>query len=74
MRQSVDNLAISVNEEVAYYTQLNKKLLSIIDNTANHNSNLQLSISSVAIGSFLQHKERAGIERAVLSNVFGADE
>ncbi|PKG39559.1 methyl-accepting chemotaxis protein [Psychromonas sp. Urea-02u-13] len=73
MRNRVDNLAVSVAEEVAFYTQLNALLLSIIDNTANENQNVQLAISSVAIGSFLQHKERAGIERAVLSNVFEKD-
>ena len=70
MRQRVDNLSVSVQEEVAFYTQLNALLLSIIDNTANQNQNVSLAISATAVGSFLQHKERAGIERAVLSNVF----
>ena len=70
IRQQVDSLSISVNEEVAFYSQLNALLLSIIDNTANENKNSELAIEAVAIGSFLQHKERAGIERAVLSNVF----
>jgi len=70
IRQRVDQLTISVEEEVAFYSQLNGQLLSIIDNTANNSSVIQLSISANAIASFLQHKERAGIERAVLSNVF----
>ncbi|MDA7745796.1 nitrate- and nitrite sensing domain-containing protein [Psychromonas sp.] len=70
MRKQVDNLSVSISDEVAFYTQLNALLLSIIDNTANQNKNAELAISAVAIGSFLQHKERAGIERAVLSNVF----
>jgi methyl-accepting chemotaxis protein len=73
IRQQVDNLSISVNDEVAFYSHLNSLLLSIINNTANENENSKLAISSVAIGSFLQHKERAGIERAVLSNVFSQD-
>ena len=73
MRQRVDGLSVSISEEVAFYTRLNTLLLSIIDNTANHNANAQLAISAVAVGSFLQHKERAGIERAVLSNVFAKD-
>lgn len=73
MRQRVDSLSVSISEEVAFYTHLNSLLLSIIDNTANHNTNAQLAISAVAVGSFLQHKERAGIERAVLSNVFAKD-
>ncbi|WP_022940921.1 methyl-accepting chemotaxis protein [Psychromonas hadalis] len=73
MRNRVDNLSVSIKEEITFYTQLNALLLSIIDNSANQNQNVGLAISSVAIGSFLQHKERAGIERAVLSNVFTKD-
>jgi methyl-accepting chemotaxis protein len=73
IRQQVDNLSISVNDEVAFYSHLNSLLLSIINNTANENDNSSLAISAVAIGSFLQHKERTGIERAVLSNVFTQD-
>jgi methyl-accepting chemotaxis protein len=70
LRERIDNLAVSVKEEVDFYTQLNALLLSIIDNTANQNKNVELAISAVAVGSFLQHKERAGIERAVMSSVF----
>ena len=73
MRQRVDQLTVSVQEEVGFYTQLNGRLLSIIDHTANNSSVLQLSNSANAIGSFLQHKERAGIERAVMSNTFATD-
>lgn len=73
IRQRVDQLAVSVAEEVDFYSQLNGQLLSIIDNTANNSSIIELSISANAIASFLQHKERAGIERAVLSNVFAND-
>ena len=70
IRLSIDSFNISVKEEVAFYSNLNKNLLSIMDNTANKNKETKLALSAVAIGSFLQHKERAGIERAILSNVF----
>jgi len=73
MRNRVDNLSVSTQEEVAFYTRINALLLSIIDMTANDNQSVTLAISATAIGSFLQHKERAGIERAVLSNVFTKD-
>ncbi|MEJ6078523.1 methyl-accepting chemotaxis protein [Vibrio sp. 1-Bac 57] len=73
LRQQVDNLSISVSDEVAFYSNLNALLLSIINNTANENQSSKLAISAVTVGSFLQHKERAGIERAVLSNVFSID-
>jgi len=73
MRNRVDNLSVSTQEEVAFYTSLNTLLLSIIDMTANDNQSVTLAISATTIGSFLQYKERAGIERAVLSNVFAKD-
>ena len=59
LRNRVGKLTITVAEEVTFYTQLNSLLLSIIDNTANSNSDPQLALSAAAIGSFLQHKERA---------------
>ena len=74
IRNSVDSFSISVKDEVAFYTKVNEHLLSIIDNTANKNKDTKLAISAVAIGSFLQHKERAGIERAILSNVFSLNQ
>jgi len=73
VRQKVDNFSISTTDEVAFYTGLNAQLLSIIDITANDSTDPELSISAVTVGSFLQHKERAGIERAVMSNVFSID-
>lgn len=73
MRKSIDTLEVSLKVEVAFYTHLNKLLLSIIDNTANKNKDTKLAISATAIGSFLQYKERAGIERAILSSVFAND-
>ena len=73
IRQQVDNLSISTAEEVAFYSKLNALLLSIVDIAANDSSNPELTISAITISSFLQHKERAGIERAVLSNVFTKD-
>ncbi|TEW52237.1 methyl-accepting chemotaxis protein [Psychromonas algicola] len=73
VRQQIDNFSITAAEEVAFYTGLNAQLLSIIDITANDSTDPELSISAVTVGSFLQHKERAGIERAVMSNVFSID-
>lgn len=73
MRNRVSNLAVTVKEEVAFYSNLNALLLSIMDNTANQNQHAKLALSATTIGSFLQHKERTGIERAVMSNVFASD-
>ncbi|MCL1048252.1 methyl-accepting chemotaxis protein [Shewanella abyssi] len=71
IRRQVMAVTISVAEEVAFYTELNKELLSIVDLTARNGANQQIAIKAAAFAAFLQLKERAGIERAVLSSTFG---
>lgn len=71
IRSQVDSLSISVADEVAYYTELNKLLLTIVDETAKTGANQEIAIKATAFSAFLQLKERAGIERAVLSSTFG---
>ncbi|GIU06234.1 methyl-accepting chemotaxis protein [Shewanella sp. c952] len=73
VRRQVQALSISVADEVAFYTELNKELLSIVDLTAKQGANQQIAIKAAAFSAYLQMKERAGIERAVLSSTFGND-
>lgn len=73
IRQQVDNLSISVADEVAYYTLLNKKLLDIVSESADYANEQCIVKGLAAYSNFLKSKERAGIERAVLSNTFAAD-
>ncbi|GIU39015.1 methyl-accepting chemotaxis protein [Shewanella hafniensis] len=49
----------------------NKILLAIVDETAKTGANQEIAIKAAAFSAFLQLKERAGIERAVLSSTFG---
>ncbi|MCL6417277.1 methyl-accepting chemotaxis protein [Aestuariirhabdus sp. Z084] len=73
LRLKVTQLDISLAQAVAYYTDINHELLSVIDSIANNTSEAALARHAIAFSAFLQFKERAGIERAVLSNVFGQD-
>ena len=73
IRSKVDTMSISIKDEVAYYTQMNKKILNIIALTAKLADTQELVKSLDAYTNFLKSKERAGIERAVLSGTFGAD-
>ncbi|AZG73872.1 methyl-accepting chemotaxis protein [Shewanella livingstonensis] len=71
MRNNVSALNISVADQVSYYTHINTLLLSMVDSAASQSVDSQIGIKLKSFGAFLQLKERAGIERAVLSTTFG---
>jgi len=73
IRSQVDSLSISLKDEVAYYTAMNKKILHIVSLTAKLSNTPELIKALDAYTNFLKSKERAGIERAVLSATFAAD-
>ena len=73
IRSKIDALSISVKDEVSYYSTMNAKILKIVSLTAKLASTQELVKSLDAYTNFLKSKERAGIERAVLSAAFGAD-
>ncbi|SIQ00253.1 methyl-accepting chemotaxis protein [Marinobacterium stanieri] len=74
IRSQADDRTIALGKALGYYTQLNADLLSGAATIANISTDAQIARSSAAFYAFLQAKERAGIERAVLSNVFGSDQ
>jgi methyl-accepting chemotaxis protein len=73
MRSQIDALNISVKDEVSYYTSMNKKILNIVSLTAKLADTQELVKALDTYSNFLKSKERAGIERAVLSGTFAAD-
>ena len=73
VRSRIDSQSISVKDEVAYYTNMNAKILTIVSLTAKLATTQELVKSLDAYTNFLKSKERAGIERAVLSGTFAAD-
>lgn len=73
IRTRVSALDIPSSEAINYYTGLNAQLLSIGSITANLSQDVNLTRGALAYYNFLQAKERAGIERAVLSNSFAVD-
>lgn len=70
MRRSVDVLSISGADAVRFYTTVNAFMLNMSDNLARYSPSGDVSNTGAAFGTFIQSKERAGIERALLSNVF----
>lgn len=73
IRSQVDALSISVGDVVAYYTNMNKKILNIVSLTAKLANTQELVKALDSYSNFLKSKERAGIERAVLSGTFAAN-
>lgn len=73
IRSRVDNLSISLKDEVSYYSKMNEKILNIVSLTAKLADTQELVKALATYTNFLKSKERAGIERAVLSGTFAAD-
>ena len=73
IRNKVNAFKISLKEEVKWYTAMNTVILQMIGLTSRLAPNEKIAMDLAAYVSFLKAKERAGIERAVLSATFGAD-
>lgn len=72
IRSRVDTLSIGGAEAIDHYTQMNAQYLGVIVGISKTTvAELAPSVSGYA--NFLLGKERAGIERAVLSNTFAAN-
>lgn len=74
IRQRVSALNIKTGEAIGYYTKMNGKFLSSVITMVGESVTAEASELVVAYYSFLQSKERAGVERAVLAGVFARDQ
>ncbi|GAA3920680.1 methyl-accepting chemotaxis protein [Litoribacillus peritrichatus] len=70
LRSRVDGQSISVSEALGYYTEVNALMLDMIPFISELSPDSHLTQQLTAYYNFLQGKERAGIERAVLSSTF----
>ena len=73
IRASVTQSDIPLSEVLTYYTSTIAQLLVVPSMAAGYADNPQVVKKMLSYYAFLQGKERAGIERAVLSNVFARD-
>jgi methyl-accepting chemotaxis protein len=74
IRSRVDQQIISISKALSYYTELNKNLLSLSTIISEMSSDSTVSKEVFAYYNFMQGKERAGIERAVLSSTFSTNQ
>jgi methyl-accepting chemotaxis protein len=74
MRSSVDSQSVNTKSAVGYYTALNKSILDTITefSTLSKDHEIRNMLNSLVL--FISAKERAGIERAILSATFARDE
>ncbi|MDH5751164.1 MAG: methyl-accepting chemotaxis protein [Deltaproteobacteria bacterium] len=72
-RPQVDSLQIRAAEAIGRYTSTNGIMLDSIGKGILFSTNEMISNQMTAALAYMKGKERAGIERAVLSNVFAAD-
>ena len=73
IRSQVTALNISLKDQVSYYTKMNAKILNIVALTAKLADTPELVKALDTYTNFLKSKERAGIERAVLSATFAVN-
>jgi len=69
-RQAISSQQSTVKDAVTYYTASNTKLLDVIGYMTHLSNDSGLTSQISAYYNFLQSKERAGKERAVMSGVF----
>lgn len=74
IRQRVLGLSITAPELLEYYTTLNKQIIDAIAILSTQAISIDMRNDLNALAIFITAKERAGIERAVLSNTFAKNE
>lgn len=72
-RGSIDILNISPSDARDYYTNMHRKFINVIAYTAATSSDTKISAAIIVYKNLLLSKEYAGIECALLTNVFAQD-
>ena len=72
-RSAVSAMSIPAKKAIGYYTGMNGAFLGIIDRMTKLSDNGDVTRVIASYVNFLQGKERAGVERAVMSATFARD-
>ncbi|GMR19948.1 MAG: methyl-accepting chemotaxis protein [Gammaproteobacteria bacterium] len=72
-RSVVSSMNIKMGDAISYYTGMNRAFLGVIDHMTKLTENGKVARAIAAYINFLQGKERAGVERAVMSSTFARD-
>ncbi|MCP4500490.1 MAG: HAMP domain-containing protein [Deltaproteobacteria bacterium] len=69
-RTGVTNLLVSTNDALGVFSRLNTELIQLTNSVAKNTTNGDMVRMALAMSSFQNVKEAAGMERAVLTSVF----
>ncbi|MBN9428344.1 MAG: nitrate- and nitrite sensing domain-containing protein, partial [Burkholderiales bacterium] len=72
-REAISRLTLPAPQAVSYYSELIGELLRSTEIVATLSRDGQVGRIATAYAAFMQAKERAGVERALLTNAFAAD-
>ena len=70
VRNKVDNLSIPLNKAIEFYTQLNNRLIDSVGLLSSESTDPGIARELLAYADFMYAKEKAGLERAILSVAF----
>ncbi len=73
MRKRVDSMSVSTKEAVGFYTAINESIIDTVGRLSTKVADPELKNLMNSLLLFISGKERAGIERAILSGVFSKD-
>ncbi len=73
LRSKVSSQSITTGESLKSYTGINAVLLQAVGAAVNFGHDVQVSNYRTSYHNFIEGKERAGIERAILAGTFGQD-
>ncbi len=70
VRNAVDNLSIPLKQAIDFYTKLNNNLIDSIGLLSSEATDPEIARELLAYADFMYAKEKAGLERAILSVAF----
>lgn len=73
IRQRVDGLAIAAEEAIGHYTAINGELMTLVGRMTQRTEAASITRGLSTYYALLEAKDLAGIERALLTNAFGAN-
>lgn len=70
IRNAVDSLSIPLNRAISFYTELNNSLIDSVGLLSSEATDPEIARELLAYADFMYAKEKAGLERAILSVAF----